>query len=161
VGFIFDREGRDDELRKDLDRESRGLVTFTPRRMYENYLLNPHAIAVVNSKIKGFRTDGETSSEEVERWMGEQGSDAKYFGKSAEPPARTDPSWLTDVHGTRLLEDLFFDLSEARVTYEKVAHGVELTRWLCDNARDDLEDLAGLMVERLEQHERSTKESDA
>ena len=72
-------------------------------------------------------------------------------------PARTDPSWLTEVHGARLLEDLFADLSETRVAYDKVTHGVALTRWLCDNAREDLEELADLMVERLERHERPTK----
>ena len=57
-----------------------------------------------------------------------------------------------------MLEDLFSDLSNARVVYDKVTHSVALTRWLCDNACEDLEELAGLMVERLEQHEPSTKE---
>jgi len=67
--------------------------------MYENYLLNPHAIAAVTSQIKGFRTDGEVPPEEVEGWIDEHGSDAKYFGMTVETPVRTNPSWLTEVHG--------------------------------------------------------------
>jgi hypothetical protein len=158
VGFIFDREGRDETRRADLQRESHGLVAFTSRRMYENYLLNPRAIAYVASQIEGFRKDGEVSSEEVEGWMNQHGSEPDYFGMTAERPTRTDPAWLTEVHGATLLEDLFSDLSEARVAYDKVTHGVALTRWLCDNAREDLKELADLMVYRLEKHERSTNE---
>src|SRR5439155_11899920 len=43
VGFIFDREGRSDGEREDLERY--GSVSFLPRRMYENYLLNPTGVA--------------------------------------------------------------------------------------------------------------------
>jgi hypothetical protein len=160
VGFIFDREDRDKRWREDMERESEGLVAFTPRRMYENYLLNPHAIAAVTSQIEGFRTESEVSPEEIEGWIDEHGSEPKYF-RTKGNLARTDPNWLTEVHGAKLLEDLFADLSGSRVAYDKVAYGVEITGWLCDNAREDLEELADLMAELLEKRERSTKESGA
>lgn len=56
VGFIFDREGRSKREIQDLKRESkddrgRPQVYFLARRMYENYLLNPQAIAEVVSEI--------------------------------------------------------------------------------------------------------------
>jgi hypothetical protein len=54
----------------------------------------------------------------------------------------------------------FADLSESRVTYDKVAHGIALTDWSCDNAREDLDELASLMVERLEKHERPTEKTE-
>jgi hypothetical protein len=153
IGFIFDREGRDERQREDLERESNGLVAFTPRRMYENYLLNSRAIAAVASCIEGFRESGEVSPEEVEEWIDEHRSDVELFDVTAAKPAQTDSSWLTEVHGARLLENLFADLSESRVAYDKVKHGVTLTQWLCDNAPEDLEELACLIEERLNKRE--------
>ena len=60
-----------------------------------------------------------------------------------------DPSWLADVDAARLLKDLFDELSESRVAYDKVAHGFVLTRWLCENAPDDLREVAELIEHRL------------
>jgi hypothetical protein len=61
LGFIFDREMRNERRRTDLGRESDGLVAFTSRRKYENYLLNPRAIEYVASRIEGFREEYDTS----------------------------------------------------------------------------------------------------
>lgn len=83
VGFIFDREGRDELQRADLERMSNALVAFTPRRMYENYLLNPRAIAYVASQIEGFREDGEISPEDVEVWL----KDHRWHPKYCESPS--------------------------------------------------------------------------
>ena len=70
-----------------------------------------------------------------------------------EESARTDRIWLAEVDGAKLLEDMFTALSDSRITYNKVAHGAELTRWLCDNAPEDLEELARLIGERLGKHD--------
>jgi len=152
VGFIFDREGRSKVRREDLERESDGLVVFTPQRMYENYLLNPLAIARVCSRTEGFREEDNVAPEDVERWIEEHGWDEKYFDATVEESDRNDPFWRTEVDGAKLLKDLFADLSETRVSYEKVVHGVDLTQWLCDNAPEDLEELAGLIRVQLEKH---------
>jgi hypothetical protein len=123
VGFIFDREKRTEREREELEERSAGKATLTSRRTYENYLLNPRAIA--------------------HEW------EAKYFDAQEEESARIDHLWLTEVDGAKVLEDLFATLSDTRVTYDKVAHGVELTRWLCENAPEDLKELACLLEERL------------
>ena len=47
---------------------------------------------------------------------------------------------------------MFADLSEARVAYDKVVHGARLTRWLCDNAPEQLEELAQLIKGSLAQN---------
>jgi hypothetical protein len=154
VGFVFDRDGRDKTQREDLDRESGGLVAFTSRRMYENYLLNPCAIAHVASGIDGFREDGDVSAEEVEGWIEEHGRKPEYFNATVEGPIGTNPLWLSEVNGAKVLKNLFADLSETRVVYAKVVHGVALTRWLCDNAPEDLGELARVIEERLEKRER-------
>lgn len=61
-----------------------------------------------------------------------------------------NPCWLADVDAAKLLKDLFEDLSESRVVYDKVVHGVALTRWLCENAPEDLREIADLIEERLD-----------
>ncbi len=39
---------------------------------------------------------------------------------------------MQEVHGAQLLKDLFGQLSERRVAYDKVRHGLELTRWILE-----------------------------
>lgn len=149
VGFVFDREGREEKELADRVRESGGLVAFLPRRMYENYLLNPTAIAQVASGIEGFRAD-KVATDEVEGWVEEHGREPRYSAKAAEGRLMDDPTWLADVDAARLLKDLFGGLSGSRVAYDKVAHGVALTRWLCENAPEDLREVADLIAERLD-----------
>ena len=150
IGFIFDREDRDKEARKDLERRSDGKVVFTIRRMYENYLLNPHAIAAVASEIEGFSEGGDVEPEDINRWLDQHRWDRRYFDEKVEENSQTEETWLSDVHGAKVLDDMFQELSEARVLYDKVVHGTALTRWLCDNAPDDLRELASLIEDRLE-----------
>lgn len=158
VGFVFDREGRDNKGREDLYRESGGLVAFLPRRMYENYLLNPGAIAEVASDIEGFREDGVTATE-VREWIEGHGGGPKYSKEDAEDPLLESPAWLAEVNAARLLKDLFDDLSESRVEYDKIAHGTALTRWLCENKPEDLQEVAELLREQLDNGEASLVDS--
>src|SRR5439155_26895911 len=80
VGLMFDREGRDQRARDDLER--RGNVFFLQRRMYENYILNPAAIAAVASRIPGFR-DQPLTEGEVCAWLDHKRWDARYFDRLA------------------------------------------------------------------------------
>jgi len=150
VGFIFDREDRDEGKREDLERLSGGKVVFTGRRMFENYLLNSSAIAAVASNIEGFREGIDIEPKEVSRWLEKHRWDNKYFGKTMEKVSRTEEVWSSDVHGAKLLGDMFQDLSETRIFYDKVEHGTALTRWLCDKAPEDLRDIERLIEDRLD-----------
>lgn len=144
VGFIFDREGRSAEDRTDLGR--RGNVFFLPRRMYENYLINPAGVAAVASSIAGFREPSLTEAE-VRTWLDQNRWNDRYFDPL--PEERTDIVWLREVRGDRLLADLFSQLSQQRVQYDKVRHGVGLTDWLLDHAPDDLREVAQLITRAL------------
>ncbi len=137
VGFIFDREGRTDQERRDL--EQYGNVSFLPRRMYENYLLNPAAIAAVASGIQGFR-DSSVTQGEVEAWLA---------AHDPLPGKRDDTSWLREVRADRLLGQLFSQLSEGRVQYDKVRHGAALTDWLLQHAPGELQELVQLIAQAL------------
>jgi len=153
IGFIFDREGRSERDRQDLER--RGHVFFLSRRMYENYLLHPAAIAAVASSIGGFR-DQPLIPEEVQAWIDPNKWNGRYFDPL--PADRTDDVWVREVHAARLLGDLFSQLSEQRVSYDKIAHGVALTDWLLHHAPAELADIAGLLDTALDTPLRHVKD---
>jgi putative AbiEii toxin of type IV toxin-antitoxin system/AAA ATPase-like protein len=137
VGFVFDREGRSDRDRTDLTR--RNNVFFLPRRMYENYLLNPQAIAGVASGIQGFR-EKPLNSEEIQSWLDQHRTERKYF--TPLPVPKDGTRWMVDAHGSKLLMDLFNDLSDTRVRYDKVRDGVALTEWILGHAPEELREVA-------------------
>ncbi len=126
IGFVFDREGRTEREIEDLERESRGDVHFLNRRMFENYLLNPSAIAEVTSSIEGFRGTPVTV-EEIENWLREHKWNTEYFNSVPRQNDRAEQIWLEKVYGTKILENLFKTFSENRVIYRKVEHGLALT----------------------------------
>ncbi len=142
IGFIFDQEGRSKQVQDDLKRRSHGSVAFLSRKMYENYLLNPHAIASVVSYIENFR-EIPVTPEEVEQWLECNRSDEKYYGRNSSESERTGDGWVQNVHGAKILADIFKDLSECRVEYDKVTYGVALTEWIVENAPDDLAEVIG------------------
>jgi len=148
IGFIFDREGRSEQVRRDLIQRSQDKVVFLPRRMYENYLLNPPAIAIVASQIEGFR-DSPVTPAEVEHWLECNRSDKKYYDlNSSESEARGD-GWMQNVHGAKILADIFKDFSECRVEYDKVKYGMTLTEWILEHIPDDLAEVANVIDSRL------------
>jgi energy-coupling factor transporter ATP-binding protein EcfA2 len=148
IGFIFDKEGRSETEQKDLIRQSDGKVSFTARRMYENYLLNSQAIATIASNIKDFRSSPLTV-EEIENWIADNGWNRKYFeGKIAEKDGNKE-LWLEKVHAAKILADIFLHFSETRVGYDKIEYGVALTQWIVENAREDLREIADLLKSKL------------
>ncbi len=146
IAFIFDREGRTAAEQEDLRRRGRGKVHFTPRRMYENYLLNPAAIATIASNTAGFR-DPPVTEDEVREWLERNGWDGRYF--ETMPSERTHDVWLREVRGAKILADLFSQLSEQRVVYDKVRHGVALTEWLLEHVPEDLREVGELIEHTL------------
>ena len=44
-----------------------------------------------------------------------------------------------------MLERLFKELSGQRVVYEKIPYSIDLTKWLVDNAPEDLREIANLI----------------
>ncbi len=147
VGFIFDREGRRKREQEDLIRQAGSEVHFLPRRMYENYLLNPAAIAAVANSIEGFVEDNSpaVTVKQVKDWLDRNSWRSPYFDPAASEERRTQEVWQEEVHGAKVLTDLFNELSGARVRYEKVIYGVALTQWLLENSPPDLEDLGNFL----------------
>jgi hypothetical protein len=147
VGFILDEECRDEAAKKELRKLSAGLARFLPRRMYENYLLDPQAIAETANTIEGFRTTP-LAPQEVHQAIEARVNNPSYFCTAEKFRATADRE--KNVDAGRILEELFIELSETRVKYEKVRHGLALTEWIVRNAPEGLKEVAVLLSEVLE-----------
>jgi energy-coupling factor transporter ATP-binding protein EcfA2 len=134
VAFIFDRERRSEEAMHDLRGRSRGLVHFLPRRMYENYLLYPPAIAaVLNYADTSELTIA--SPEAVEALISVYRQERRYL--KGHTPATLDTiddlSWERYCDAASVLHDVFATLSDQRVAFRKTEHSLALTEWVLTN----------------------------
>jgi hypothetical protein len=142
LGFIFDRECRSDAKISDITRSSPVPVKFTVRRMFESYLLNAHAIVRVISEIHGFRGNPVTEGE-IQGWIDANRGTSKYYCTPLSAPTADD--WLTRIDGASFLEDLFRQLSESRVEYRKVDHGLALTVHIARDSPNDFDEIVNLI----------------
>ena len=142
LAFIFDDEDRTETTKNDLIRASKNLAHFLPKRMYENYLLNPEAIAATASAIEHFRPDPLTAGEvlaAIEKKLAVR----EYY--SSPEKMKTPDDRLRNVDAARVLSEIFSEFSETRVAYQKVMHGVMLTERLIKNAPADLREIVEML----------------
>ena len=129
IAFILDREGKSEKAMEEINRKSSNQVCWLPRRMYENYLLDPESIVRVINEDDTQR-EAEITIQDVEDWIARHATDQKYFDPGT--PAAPYPSddWKEKVHAANLLADLFRKLTDQRVSYHKVEHGLRITESL-------------------------------
>jgi predicted ATPase len=150
IAFIFDQECLTATQQTELVKMAPGLIHFLPRRMYENYLLDAEAIAAVAHAIEGFR-EKPVSPQEIQQLFDrnrEQHHEDKkdqllYFCKGT---ATVPIDWKMKIHAADLLEDIFLEMSEKRVEYEKTTHSVALTKWLIEHKPDALKEIVNLLA---------------
>jgi hypothetical protein len=143
VGFILDQECRDEPAKRELGKLSGGRLRFLPRRMYENYLLNPEAIAVFVNAIPGF------SPEEITAGRIREVIEDRLRDRAFRCPGVSSLG-LGSVDGARVLEEIFSRFSETRVAYQKVPHGIALTEWLIEHRPEELNEVATLLKGMLD-----------
>lgn len=158
IGFLFDRETRSEREMEDIRKICNGRAFFTGRRMFENYLLIPKAIAELVNSTPGFAAEIDTTedppivdAEQIAVWIEQHRWNRKYFGREVDEADRTDRYWQVHGHAAQLLDDMFKDLSEKRVMYEthKVVFGEALTRWICAHALNEFDELIKMLREIL------------
>src|ERR1700722_1992368 len=143
LAFILDRECLSDQKLSDIKKLSKNRAVFLPRRMYENYLLNPAATAAVASQIEGFR-ETPVTPEEVSAALDAKRREQRYYCTN-DPNEKSGELWLRRVDAATLLQDVFGELSENRVKYDKVKHSTDLTCWIIKNSPADLEEVVDLL----------------
>lgn len=133
IGFVFDRESKSERERNDLQKRSQHPVEFLDRRMYENYLLHPDAIAAVLDREDAGR-EQPIAGEEVREWLETHKSNKDYFPKNSTQQDLLNPQWVDEhIDAAKLLGVLFEKLSFARVEFRKTKHSIMLTEWLLEN----------------------------
>lgn len=127
VALLLDREGLTDgqldKLREALGDE----LAILPRRMFENYLLAPSAIAtLLNELCRESQRQQQVTPDEVT---------GSIIAASELPDFRTavvsgdilnDEVWLETVHGANLLQLVFKTLTDGTIEYRKREHGLRL-----------------------------------
>lgn len=126
-----------------LAKDSNGLIQFTPRRMYENYLLNPKAIATLLNE-SDITKSANVSELQVDEWLKQNCLSKKYINESDQE------DWHKKVDAAKLLNDLFNTMTETRVCYDKIKHGVKLTDWIIQNSPTDFDELGTFLRRTLQ-----------
>lgn len=148
LGFCFDQEKLSPQEMEDLGKDSNGLIQFIPRRMYENYLLNPKGIAAILNEADTGKS-AEATAETINEWLDQNRLSPKYIRAS------DNEEWLKRVDAANLLNDLFNGLTEARVRYDKIKHGLKLTDWIIANAPADFDELRDFLKRALKNNQSS------
>ncbi|MGG6295283.1 AAA family ATPase [Leptolyngbya sp. AN02str] len=149
IGFIFDREGRSLKEREEIIKMSKGKFSFLQRKMYENYLLHPEAIAALLNQEDSSR-ETPVSAQEVNEFLEEHSQEAGLW-KDKKRFDHLSQEWLENIDGAELLQLLFGSLTDFRVSYKdnKVRYGLILTEWLIQNKPSDLQEIADLLKSKL------------
>ena len=162
LAFIFDREGRNERDIEDLKREGQGKIHFLDRRLYENYLIDSEAIAEVlrtliedealkfKQEVIEIREDKipEPSREGIEELIEKLKNDRKYWDKKA-PTEEQLINWKANIHASKLLEDVFNELTNFKIPYRKTTHSGKITSWLIENKPEALDELKDLLLKSM------------
>ena len=140
IAFVLDPEDRNPSTLQDLKKQCPELH-FLSRRLYENFLLVPEAIAAVVNSYKDF-SEQPITAQEVAEWIDEKRKDKKYGFNLSEQ----EGDWIQRIHGAKLLSDYFAEFSETRYEYVKTRNSVALTQWMLENKPDELKEIADLLL---------------
>lgn len=135
IGFVFDKEERNEQQIEDLRKRSSNPVEFLPRRMYENYLLDSEAIAIVINELDEGQEKVITASD-VEVILEE-------YKKVKCKKGASDDSL---IDGANTLKYVFSNLTESRVSFEKTRDSVKLTEWLIANKPESLKEISDILA---------------
>jgi AAA domain, putative AbiEii toxin, Type IV TA system/AAA ATPase domain len=151
VAISLDAEDRSSTDIEEATRRSGGLIKFLPRRCFESYLIHPRAITALLMSLPTFATNPVTQ-QAVEDWLNARGGHDSYLANEVWIGNIADKNWLRNVHGARLLHDLFAELSQAKEEYRKVEHGAALTQWICDHDLTHFTELRAYITGLLAAH---------
>lgn len=131
VGFVFDSEKLTKEEKQDLERRSNNSVSFLERRMFENYLINPEAIyhVIINSV-----SIDDLNVPKIEEWLEKKKWDKKYID-SKHSGNQKKMDWFINVDGAKLLSDLFIQITNTLLEFDKIKHSVALCEWIIENSK--------------------------
>ncbi|WP_194469231.1 ATP-binding protein [Bradyrhizobium sp. CCBAU 51753] len=144
VSFSFDREDRSEADIERLRLQSKGRACFMSRLTYENYLLDPDAIAALVNSLPREGREPATSTQ-VAKWL--QSNGGKFISGTKWNNEIDDQQWLRKVHAPSLLNALLNELAGPGDPLDKTSHSKALTEWLIDHKPEALSELAAHVTE--------------
>jgi len=97
------------------------------------------------NEIEGFR-DRPLSEEEVGGLIEQMRNDVRYFQPLQVDVRNLGDDWERVIHAARVLSDVFSQLSETRMAYDKVKHSMRLTNWLIEHNPATLKEISDLIL---------------
>jgi energy-coupling factor transporter ATP-binding protein EcfA2 len=141
--FVLDRETLSDEAVQSIGRQTGKRLVFLRRRCLECYALNPAAIAgLITSEASDLSVDAATIEQEISRL----GGDRNYGAASKWNKSLTHGSWLKSVDAAKLLADVFSNITENRLAFQKTIH---TPRLIADTPIEDLKELVTTVKQAL------------
>ncbi len=96
--------------------------------------------------VEGFRGNPVTY-EDLTKWLNTHKFDPKYIEAPKDESHKTDEYWEKNVNGAKVLADLFNKFSETRVEYDKVTHGIILTKWIVSKRPENFVEIKDLLMD--------------
>lgn len=121
VCILLDGDSRSKQERLDIESTSKGKLRFLDRRMLENFLLHPEAIAIAIS---------------------EQGVTATKEAVAAILARRLASDAIEEIDGAAILKNIFSEISNATAEFRKTRDVPTIVDWLLKNDTDHLLPLA-------------------
>jgi predicted ATPase len=147
VAFTFDSEDLSETEKTDLSRRADGQLLFLPARHLECFVLCAPAIAdLINAyDSRAEPIDAATVQTEVARI----GGDSKYKASAQWNGDIGNAEWSKAVDAAKLLGDVIQTLTEARVSFEKTRHTLELLQGTLRYDPDKLEPVREYLTQLL------------
>lgn len=138
VRFSFDSERLSETDKLELIEESKGTLTFLPRRNFECYLLHPGAISrFLREQLP--ETLQDLHSTDVSACLSELAS-RPAFSRNWKGDLQ-DRAWLREVDGARLLEMCCESISKSQLKFTKKSHSLRILKYIFDVEPDFLQEL--------------------
>jgi len=142
IRFMLDLECRNAQERTALEKLSKNPIKWLARRMYENYLLEPRAIAEVLATLD---TSAATpvAETDIRAAIEAKLKQSERYCDKASPV--NEHEQRSKVHGAEILQEIFSQFSETRVRYEKIRDGVRLTGWFVAHELQTLQEISDIL----------------
>ncbi len=153
VAFVLDSEARTSQEMREMTRLSGGRARFLPRRTFENYILHSGAVCAVANAIEGFSGARPITVEQVNQCFQDCVTDARCW--APHPVPEHPNAQAKELHGAKVLDELFAKMSSNRVRYDKTEHSVALFEWIVEHDRASLAELEEFLRKILRPEGRS------
>ena len=158
LAFVFDGDSNDkvdcDKTRtvEVDDRKHKVFIGCLKRRNFESYFLDFEGFAdIVSAILKGQACQEFSenySSQAIRSWMDDNRADGKYL-KGRDKSVET---WLTNIDGAKFLENMFGELSNYTLEYDKVVHGRRITESILEADSNHFQEIVDLIQSILDKN---------